>query len=143
MDDVDVLSAFVFKGLQNLYLTKEFFEGIVSILRILLIILPISFDDFYCADLLGFAVLAERAISHIIERQCQKRGLPFENSSIRAFSDQFEELVRRNVKAPSLGSLCDILLLLLRLQNLSRSCRSLGSRFEEITGHLISTILNC
>ena len=49
-----------------------------------------------------------------------------------------------NVEAPSLGSVGDVLLLLLRFQNLSRSGRSLGSRIEEIAGHLISsTILSC
>ena len=73
VDYVDVLGALVFKGLQNFYLTKELFEGVVSILRILLIVLPISFDDFYSAYLLVSAVLAERILAILFGRQCQER----------------------------------------------------------------------
>jgi len=58
MYDVDVFGPLVLEGLQNLYLAKELFEGIVSVLRILLIVLPISFDDLDGAYLLSFAILA-------------------------------------------------------------------------------------
>ena len=51
----------------------------------------------------------------MIGRQGQDRHIPLENSSIRAFSDQFEELIGRGVQAPSLRSLGYILLLLLSL----------------------------
>jgi hypothetical protein len=74
VDDVDVFGALVFEGLQNFYLAKELFEGVVSILRILLIVLPISFDDLYRADLLGFAVLAERTLA-ILLSDSVKRGV--------------------------------------------------------------------
>lgn len=74
MDDVDVLGPLVFKGLQNLYLAKELFEGVVSILCILLIVLPIGFDDLYRADLLGFAFLAEPTLAILLGNSV-KRGV--------------------------------------------------------------------
>jgi hypothetical protein len=74
VDDVNVLGALIFEGLQNIYLTKELFEGVVSILRILLIVLPVCFDDLYRADLLGFAVFAERTLA-ILLGDSFKRGV--------------------------------------------------------------------
>jgi len=62
MYDVDVFGPLVLEGLQNIYLAKELFEGIVSVLRILLIVLPISFDDLDGAYLLSFAILARRML---------------------------------------------------------------------------------
>lgn len=63
---VDILGALVFKGLQNFDLAKELFEGIISVLRILLIVLSIGFDNLYSADLLSFAVLTERTLAIVL-----------------------------------------------------------------------------